>query len=101
MKFSVQTAVLPELDRAQVVEKLSRHGYDGVEWRLHEDYHVKPSEILEKAEEIKRLVMEGRNAIDIADQAKREGVPDLRESAIKKVKDGVLDITEMNRVTVE
>jgi hypothetical protein len=36
VKFSVQTAVLPELTAEQVVEKLSRHGYDGVEWRLHE-----------------------------------------------------------------
>ncbi len=56
MKFSVQTAVLPELTREEVVEKLSRHGYDGVEWRLHEEYHIKPSEVLEKARDIRRLV---------------------------------------------
>ena len=45
--------------------------------------------------------MEGRNAIEIGDQALREGVPDLRMSAVKKVKDGFIDINEMNRVTVE
>jgi hypothetical protein len=28
MKFSVQTAVLPELTARQVLEKLSAHGYD-------------------------------------------------------------------------
>ncbi len=58
-------------------------------------------QVLPMSEEIKRLVMEGRNAIDIAEQAKVEGVPDLRESAIKKCKDGFIDIKEMNRVTVE
>lgn len=58
-------------------------------------------QVLPMSEEIKRLVMEGRNAIDIADQAKAEGIPDLRESAIKKCKDGFIDLKEMNRVTVE
>jgi sugar phosphate isomerase/epimerase len=52
----VQTAVLPELSREQVVEKLSAHGYDGVEWRVHEDYHLPPKELVSRAHEIKRLV---------------------------------------------
>ena len=47
------------------------------------------------------MVMEGRNAIDIADQAEREGIPDLRRSALKKVKDGILGLEELNRVTQE
>lgn len=55
-KFSVQTAVLPELTREQVVEKLRAHGYDGVEWRVHEDYHIAPKELVARAREIKRLV---------------------------------------------
>lgn len=42
MKFSVQTAVLPELSREQVLAALERHGYDAVEWRVHEAYHVDP-----------------------------------------------------------
>ena len=56
MKFSVQTATLPELTREQVVDKLSAHGYDGVEWRVHEDYHIAPKDLLARATEIKRLV---------------------------------------------
>ena len=52
----MQTAVLPELTREQVVEKLSAHGYDGVEWRVHEDYHIPPKELVSRAHEIKRLV---------------------------------------------
>lgn len=52
-------------------------------------------------EAISRVIMEGGNAIDIADQAAREGVKTLRQSALKKVLDGVLDLTEANRVTTD
>jgi len=53
-KFSVQTAVLPELGPEQVLEKLARHGYDGVEWRVHDAYHVAPKELVARAAQIKR-----------------------------------------------
>ena len=52
----MQTAVLPELTREQVVEKLRVHGYDGVEWRVHEDYHISPKELVARARDVKRLV---------------------------------------------
>ncbi len=58
-------------------------------------------QVMEISEPMKRLVMEGRNSIDIADQALSEGIPDIRQSALKKVADGMLDIAEMNRVTQE
>ncbi len=58
-------------------------------------------QVMEVSEAMKRLVMEGRNAIDIADQAREEGIPDIRMSALKKVADGMTDIVEMNRVTQE
>ena len=45
--------------------------------------------------------MEGRNAIDLADQSQKEGIPDIRQSGIKKVRDGMLSIDELNRVTQE
>lgn len=50
---------------------------------------------------ISRIIMEGGNAINIADQAKKEGIPDLRESGIKKVIDGSTSLEEINRVTKE
>ena len=53
------------------------------------------------SEETKRMIMEGRNAIDLADQLRRERVPDLRQSALKKVRDGILSLDELNRVTQE
>ena len=45
--------------------------------------------------------MEGANAITIADQAQVEGVSDIRQSAIRKVKDGMTSMAEINRVTQE
>ncbi|MEE8305959.1 MAG: type IV-A pilus assembly ATPase PilB [Gammaproteobacteria bacterium] len=48
-----------------------------------------------------RIIMEGGNAIQIADQAKKEGVLDLRASALNKVKDGLTGLEEINRVTID
>lgn len=58
-------------------------------------------QVMEVSEPMKRLVMEGRTSIDIADQALKEGIPDIRMSALKKVADGMTSIAEMNRVTQE
>ena len=51
------------------------------------------------SEEMGRLIMSGANSIDLADQASKEGIPDLRKSALKKVKDGLISLEEANRVT--
>jgi type IV pilus assembly protein PilB len=46
-------------------------------------------------------MMEGGNSMQIAAAAKAEGVADLRQSGLKKVKDGLTSLEELNRVTVE
>lgn len=46
-----------------------------------------------------RIIMEGGNAIDIADQAAKEGVKNLRQSALIKVRNGHIDLVEANRCT--
>ena len=51
------------------------------------------------SEEMGRLIMSGANSIDLADQAAKEGIPDLRRSALKKVKAGLISLEEANRVT--
>ncbi len=56
-------------------------------------------QVLPISEEIGRIIMENGNALDVADQARKEGIPDLRESAIKKVISGVTSLEEINRVT--
>jgi type IV pilus assembly protein PilB len=58
-------------------------------------------QVMPVTETIGRIIMEDGNAIQIAEQAKKEGVPDLRQSGLKKVKDGVTSLEEINRVTIE
>jgi type IV pilus assembly protein PilB len=45
--------------------------------------------------------MRGGNQLDIQKQAEKEGVPDLRRSGLKKVKDGVTTLDEVERATNE
>jgi type IV pilus assembly protein PilB len=55
-------------------------------------------QVMPISETMKRLIMEGRNAIALADQASQEGIPDLRESGLKKAKDGLTSLEEVDRV---
>lgn len=56
-------------------------------------------QVMPVSEEMGRIIMEGGNAIDIADQAKKEGVNDLHKSGLLKVMQGVTSLEEINRVT--
>ena len=58
-------------------------------------------QVMEVSETMGRIIMEGGNAIQIADQAVIEGVIDLRRAGLNKVKDGVTSLEEINRVTIE
>ena len=58
-------------------------------------------QVMPVTEAISRVIMEGGNAIDIADQAQRDGIRTLRQSALRKVLDGIIDLTEANRVTTD
>ncbi|MBE9561913.1 MAG: Flp pilus assembly complex ATPase component TadA, partial [Proteobacteria bacterium] len=55
-------------------------------------------QVMPLSDEMKRLIMEGSNSIGIADQALREGIPDLRESGLKKAGNGLTSLAEVNRV---
>jgi len=50
---------------------------------------------------MKRLIIEGSNAVQLADQAAKEGVWDIRKSGLAKAKQGITSLTEVNRVTVD
>ena len=51
------------------------------------------------SEKIQSIVLQGGNALDIAEASKQSGVRDLRQSALLKVKNGVTSLAEINRVT--
>jgi type IV pilus assembly protein PilB len=58
-------------------------------------------QVMPVTETIGRLIMEGGNAITIADQARREGVWDLRTAGLHKVRNGLTSLDEVNSVTIE
>jgi len=58
-------------------------------------------QVMEVSEIMGRLIMEGGNAMQIADQATKEGVVDLRRAGLNKVKEGLTSLEEINRVTID
>ena len=58
-------------------------------------------QVMEVSETMGRIIMEGGNAMQIADQAANEGVIDLRRAGLNKVMEGLTSLEEINRVTVE
>ena len=58
-------------------------------------------EVMPISEEIGRIIMANGNAMHIADQARKEGINDLRQSGLNKVRMGLTSLEEVNRVTTE
>lgn len=58
-------------------------------------------QVMPISDEMRRLIIGGANAVQLADQARKEGIPDLRQSGLKKVADGITSMSEVNRVTQE
>lgn len=58
-------------------------------------------QVMPISDAMKRLIIEGANAVQLADQAAEEGIWDIRRSGLAKVKSGLTSLTEVNRVTVE
>jgi len=58
-------------------------------------------QVMPISEETQKIVMAGGNAIDIAAQAQKEGIDDIRQSGLEKVRQGVTSLAECNRVTME
>ena len=79
----------PELYKAVGCDQCSE-GYKG---------RVGIYQVMPISEEIGRIIMENGTALDVADQAKKDGVDNLRQSAIKKVIAGLTSLEEINRVT--
>ena len=58
-------------------------------------------QVMPVTEALGRIIMEGGNAISVGDQAREEGVWDLRTAGLNKVKDGLTSLEEVNNVTIE
>lgn len=58
-------------------------------------------QVMPVSEAMGRIIMEGGNALQLSDQAAKEGVQDLRRTGLNKVKEGVTSLEEINRVTTD
>ena len=58
-------------------------------------------QVMPITDDMSRIIMSSGNAIDIADQARRDGVNDLRRSGILKVMQGLTSIAEVEACTNE
>jgi type IV pilus assembly protein PilB len=58
-------------------------------------------QVMPVTETIGRIIMEGGGAIDISDQAAKDGIWNLRRSGLNKVKNGLTSLEEVNSVTIE
>ncbi|MEE9310548.1 MAG: type IV-A pilus assembly ATPase PilB [Cocleimonas sp.] len=56
-------------------------------------------QVMPISSEMEVMIMNGANSLEIAEQALKEGVNDLRQSALQKVRDGVTSLAELERVT--
>ena len=56
-------------------------------------------QVMPISEAIADIIMRGGTALDIERQAKKDGIPDLRESGLKKVRDGITSMDELERIT--
>ena len=53
------------------------------------------------SEETGRIIMESGTSLQIAVQARKEGINDLRQSGLNKVRMGLTSLEEINRVTTD
>jgi type IV pilus assembly protein PilB len=56
-------------------------------------------QVMPMGEDIQKIILAGGSALQIADRAQESGIRDLRASALIKVKNGILSLAEINRVT--
>ena len=56
-------------------------------------------EVMPVSDAMGRIMMSGGNAIELADQAQSEGIRNLRQSGLLKVRQGITSLEEVNRVT--
>ncbi len=93
-------ALLAEGFREDEVDELEIYEPVGCS-QCHEGYkgRVGIYQVMPISEDMQRIILSGGNALDLAEQARKEGIPDLHESGLNKVRQGVTSLAEVNRVT--
>jgi type IV pilus assembly protein PilB len=58
-------------------------------------------EVMPITDDMRQIIMRAGNALDIAEQARKDGVKNLRQSGLLKVKQGMTSLEEIEAVTNE
>lgn len=58
-------------------------------------------QVMTLSEDMRKLILSGGNALQLAEQAKSEGINDLRASGLNKIRQGITSLEEIDRVTKE
>ncbi len=56
-------------------------------------------QVMPVSEAMGEIIMRGGNQLDIERQAKKEGIPSMRQAGLKKVRDGITSLEEVESVT--
>ncbi len=93
-------ALIEEGFKPDEISSLKIYGPVGCD-QCHEGYkgRVGIYQVMPLTEAMQRIILEGGNVMQLADQAQKEGINDLRQSGLLKVKQGVTSLEEVNRVT--
>ena len=78
--------------RGKGCEKCHKTGFKG---------RVGLYEVMEVTDELRELVLVGASALELRRKATEDGMLTLRQSGLRKVKEGVTTIEEVLRATVE
>ncbi len=83
-----------EVDSVEVFEPVGcgdcSNGYKG---------RVGIYQVMPISKDMETMIMEGANSLELAGQAEKEGINDLRKSALNKVREGITSLAELERVT--
>jgi type IV pilus assembly protein PilB len=93
-------ALIDEGFKADEISTLKIYGPVGCD-QCHEGYkgRVGIYQVMPLTDAMQRIILESGNVMQLADQAEKEGINDLRKSGLLKVKQGVTSLEEVNRVT--
>jgi type IV pilus assembly protein PilB len=93
-------ALIEEGFKADEISSLKIYGPVGCD-QCNEGYkgRVGIYQVMPLSEGMQRIILEGGNVMQLAKQAEKEGINDLRKSGLLKVKQGVTSLEEVNRVT--
>ena len=81
--------------------KLFEPGDGGVDCPSGYKGRVGIYQVMPISDAMQRLIIEGANAVQLADRSKAEGIWDIRRSGLMKAAQGLTSLAEINRVTVE